>query len=119
MSTRCISLLDFCEDLDTDSAGTLARSLLLRLRHLETEHETLMQLTLVRSYVQTLRRACESISSQCPPTPLAEDHADTIEHIAGGLLLRIKLRMWFLRAAHLLQTWNSTHGGHTSPAVWR
>eukprot|EP00439_Symbiodinium_sp_Y106_P066836 s283_g10.t4 len=113
------SFLDLCEDLDTGSAGNLARMLLPKLQQLEVEHEELLRLALVQSYLQTLRRACEVVSTQCPPTALDVYHLATIESIAGGLLDRVKLRMWFLRADHLLQNWNSVQSESITPDVWR
>ena len=91
--------------------------LLPKLQQLEVEHEELLRLALVQSYLQTLRRACEVVSTQCPPTALDVYHLATIESIAGGLLDRVKLRMWFLRADHLLQNWNSVQSESITPDV--
>ena len=73
-----------------------------------------MPLALVRSYVQTLQRACDIIASQCPATPLEEGHAATLEDIAD-VLARVKLRMWFLRADQLLQSGSDMRAGHAAP----
>ena len=90
------ALLDFFEELDTDSAGMLARAMLHDLAALEKDYRELLELPLVKSYVQRIRQACEITAGQCPATDLSEDHQCTIERIAHQLQQRIRLRMWFL-----------------------
>ncbi|CAE7834725.1 unnamed protein product [Symbiodinium sp. CCMP2592] len=110
------ALLDFFEDLDTDSAGMLARYLHGRLVVLQEEQRGVCGLDLVGAYIRYLLRACLVVMAQCPATELDRGHMDTIVEISDGLVWRIRLRMWYLRADQLLAG-NTTRRDLVAPDV--
>ncbi|CAE7741540.1 unnamed protein product [Symbiodinium sp. CCMP2592] len=96
------SLLDLYEDLDADTAGYLARVMLDGIRQFRSEHGALEEVSLVRAYLTYLTRTCELTIQQCPEAELSANHTRTVIDIQTNLLWCMRLRVWFLRADHLL-----------------
>ena len=96
-------LLDLLEDLDTDSAGNLARHLLQGLERVREEQRAVLRIQLVQAYVDRLTQACTITAEQCPQSPLDPEHRATIALMTKGLLWRVRVRIWFLRADVLLE----------------
>ena len=88
--------------LDTDSAGSLARHLLQGLEVVRVEQRTVLCMQLVHTYMDHLTQACAAVVEQCPQSVLDPEHRDTVALMTKGLLWRIRVRIWFLRADALL-----------------
>ena len=89
--------------LDTDSAGSLARHLLQGLEVVRVEQRTVPRTQLVHTYMDHLTQACAAVVEQCPQSVLDPEHRDTIVLMTQGLLWRVRVRIWFLRASVLLE----------------
>ena len=96
-------LLDLLEDLDTDSAGNLARRLLRGLERVREEQRAVLCIPLVQAYVDRLTQACTITAEQCPQSQLDPEHLATIVLMTTGLLWRVRVRIWFLRADVFLE----------------
>ena len=90
-------------DLDTDSAGNLARQLLQGLERVREEQRAVLRIQLVHAYVDRLTQACATMAEQCPQSALDPEHRATIALMTKGLLWRVRVRIWFLRADVLLE----------------
>eukprot|EP00439_Symbiodinium_sp_Y106_P045915 s1143_g5.t2 len=62
-------LLDLLEDLDTDSAGNLARRLLRGLERVREEQRAVLCIPLVQAYVDRLTQACSGTGNDTQPGP--------------------------------------------------
>ena len=114
-------LLDLLEDLDTDSAGNLARYLLRGLAKVREEQRAVLCIPLVQAYVERLVQACTITAEQCPQSQLDPEHLSTIVVMTAGLLWRVRVRIWFLRADALLEDGAllPRHQQAPTAALWR
>ena len=96
-------LMGLLAGLDTDSAGNLARHLLQGLEGIRVEQRTVLRMQLVHAYMDRLTQACVAVVEQCPQSVLDPEHRDTIALMTKGLLWRVRVRIWFLRASVLLE----------------
>ena len=110
-------LLDLLEDLDTDSAGNLARHLLRGLERVREEQRAVLCIPLVQAYVDRLTQACTITAEQCPQS----QHLATIVLMTTGLLWRVRVRIWFLRADVLLEdgAFLPRHQQDLTASLWR
>ena len=110
-------LLDLLEDLDTDSAGNLARRLLRGLERVREEQRAVLCIPLAQAYVDRLTQACTITAEQCPQS----QHLATIVLMTTGLLWRVRVRIWFLRADVLLEdgAFLPRHQQDLTASLWR